>query len=211
MLMENLNMIKMVQNKRFIVLSLIICLLISCSSYKQLLSNGTDEQSAINNIIIDYYFSNNKEIQKYNVFNISNRMSSNESLYYFDILPQENVYSLHVTDSLGSYSRTFPTNYRVYEERLFLWNNKGKKISQEVLDIMYNYKVLDSIALKYQIGIYDDWDSIGKYPPLPLFKVNEKLKGVDYVVCKNNVSIFTKTKTHLHVKIENLSIPNCYK
>lgn len=49
---------------------------------------------------------------------------------------------------------------------------------------MNDFKVLDSIRLQYDLGIYDKWNTSGKYPEMPLFTIDETIIGVKYKFVK---------------------------
>ncbi len=181
-------------------------ILVSCSQYKGLLNKEGGEYEAIENSIIDYYHTNKDEINRYEVFHIS--IKTNDELYHkFDILPEENVFS--VLDTLGSFPSYFPTNYKYYNNKLFVWNDRKTPLSQEIINVLYENNILDSIRLRYETGVYgDDWESNRKdLPSPPLFKVDELLEGIDYVICKKNIRRYVKLKTSEYIPPDSEKLP----
>ncbi len=186
-------------------------ILLSCSHYKRLLNKEGGEYNAIENAIIDYYHTNKDEISKYEVFEISIR--TNDDLFYkFNIIPEENAYS--VLDTLGSFPSYFPTSYKYYNNKLCVWNDQKIPLSQEMINVLYENKILDSIRLRYESGIYgDDWESNERnLPSPPLLKVDELLKGVNYVICRKNIRRYVKLKTNEYISPDSEKLPkiDCY-
>jgi len=193
---------------KYKLIYILLCVYCSCSTYKNSLAsgNGTKKQ-VIDNVIADYYHTNGKEIKKYNVFSLSDKTEDQKLVYHITVIPQENVYSVTKNDSLGAFSKGFPTNYEYYKGKLFVWNDTERHITSEILNVLKNHNMLDSTQLKYELGIYDEWNPEKESPELPLFKINDFLEGVNYVVCKNNISIYKKLKTSEYIPSRSNKLP----
>jgi hypothetical protein len=180
-----------------------IVLTISCASYKETIKQSGDKYDAIENIIKIYYHTNKKYSRKYNLFGIGDSTKLNQPYYYFTILPEENYYSIRKNDTIGSFPEYFPTNYIRYKNSLFVWNDKEKPLGMDVLNALDKIGKLDSIHLRYELGIYidpsdtiEDWENTdwskikNENPSLPSFRIDERLEASIYIVCKNNIDKF---------------------
>lgn len=203
--------IKFINNKMavFLLLSFIF---IKCNTYKKEMLVKGGESQAIENCIIDYYHTNKKYIKEYDNFYIRFIDDEKSNYYHINVLPQRNKISIrmrHVIDSIVT-DEFFPTNYKLYNKKLFMWYDKDKTLQKDILDELDKNKLLDSIWLRYDLGIYkDDWDNPSKYPSPPTFTIDETIEGVDYIVCKEKIQIFTRVKSNRYISYKVLPKPKC--
>lgn len=201
-------MVNILSNMKYRITYIVLCLFFSCSTYKKDLVSGTGtKDQVIDNIIADYCYTNKKEVRKYSIFRLSDKTVDNKLFYQITISPEENFYIATKEDSIGSFPENFPTNYKYYKNKLFVWNDTEKPLTQDIISILDKHNILDSVYLKYELGIYDEWDPEKKSPALPTFKINDFLEGVDYVVCKNNISKYAKLKTSEYIPSGSNKLP----
>ena len=143
---------------------------------------GLDE--AVKKVINDYSSSNRKYMRKYDVFEISKTKIDNH--YRLSIAPRRNYYYIGVNDTLGAYTKTFPNNFEIYKKKLFVWNDNNTTLNKAIINQLQRFNKLDSIKLKYQLGIYDVDDMSGKYPDIPTFKIDETIKESVYIILGGN-------------------------
>lgn len=193
------------------LLLLLVCLFLnSClvnkldSGYSQI----NTEDNAISIVIKNYYNNTSRYIRKYNVFEVSKRLSS-ENYYVYSIYPNTNFFSIKGEYTLGSFPTDFPTKYKIYKEKLFLWNDTERPLENEILQIMDRYGVLDSVDYRYESGIYDEWESGN--PERKLITLDGGLYSTYYIVCKNDVRKFKKKKSTGVFSITDLPLPDCDK
>lgn len=164
------------KNIRLIIISL---LLISCKSALQdeIKHTGTKKDARLN-AIMDFSFNNRFVTHK--VFIIDSYDESTE-LYCFKFNKNEKAL-LQLTDSIGGYpTASFPNKFIEKGNNLFLWNEEGIKITQELIEIMGKYNSIDSSY--YKIPNY-----------LPLINTGEFKKELFYFICKKNISKYEKRK-----------------
>ena len=165
----------MINKIKYICVVIITTATVGCSSKVKISSNPV-----INEIVKDYYKGNRRYIKNYSVFHIRRKEMKNQKVEVYNILPEndEISYIVNIEDSLNS---DFPTNYLEYKNKLFLWQEKDKKISDSVMKYLYNRKLVDSSYAKYQLGLISGEDII----PYRMV-IDENLKGTNYVFCKSN-------------------------
>jgi hypothetical protein len=158
-------------------------ILISCGSINKIKMSSN---SMINEIIRDYYKRNKSYINDYSVFHINKKEMKNQELEVYTIIPEndEIAFKVYLGDSIN---RHFPTNYLEYKNKLFLWREGNKKISDSVMQYIYNKKLVDSSYVKYQMGLITE-DEIEHF----IINMDDGLKGVTYVFCKSNPSKIKK-------------------
>lgn len=147
-------------------LTTLILLASSCYSYKKLMKDGEGaEDDAIENVIVDYYHNNKQEIKNYDVFVLELKRDNN-FLYNILVDYQQNKEILKSEDKIGTYSNSFPTMYKIYNSKLFIWNDSKTPINQETLNILYKYNKLDSTYIKLDLALIDS----NNYDP-PMFRI----------------------------------------
>ena len=208
-----MNMTNTVRNKKIAVLLLLSFIFIKCNTYKMEMHLKGGKSQAIENCIIDYYHTNKKYIKEYDSFYIRFMDDKKSNFYHINILPQRNKISIRKKHNIGSIvtDEFFPTNYKHYNDKLFIWYDEDKALQRDVLYALDKNKLLDSIWLRYDLGIYkDDWDNPGKYPYPPTVSIDEAIEGVDYLICKNKIKIYRiKIKGVFRPYDNNLPKPKC--
>src|SRR5690606_11838355 len=171
-------------------------------SYKRTFYEGNgDIEQARMNVISDFahtYKTPNSYIKerKGKPFTIF-RMFDNEiteKFYVFGISPYNNNYiSISIKDSLGKVPVShFPNRYIIKENKLFLWRDNITPLSKEILNVIQEYGVLDSTDVKKVLGLLPD-----DFEDERLITIDDKLKGVNYYVCKSNINKYKKVKTNI--------------
>lgn len=191
------------ENMNIKVISLIVFLLIiySCSSYKKLLKEEGTVDDAIENVIMDYYYSNKQEIKTHDVFALEVRKIDNK-MYDIIIDYQYNKEVLKSKDKVGSYSNSIPTKFKIYNNKLFTWNDATQPVNQETLNALYKYDRLDSTFVKLELGQLDSEN----YDPV-MFRIDEMAETVYYIICRKNIAEFKKLKTHEYIKPGSDKLP----
>lgn len=110
----------------------------------------------------------------------------------FGISPENhNFISISIKDSLGKVPVSrFPNRYIIEDDKLFLWRDNITPLSKELLNVIQEYGVLDSTDLKKVLGLLP-----ADFEDERLIILDDKLKGVDYYVCRSNINKFKKVKT----------------
>ncbi|MCL6275438.1 hypothetical protein M3P19_15595 [Muricauda sp. 2012CJ35-5] len=175
---------------------LITVVFMSCSSYKDHLKTGNSVVDARYNAILD--FSNlNKVTKRHKVFNVNIliKESSNEEPYHqIFISPITNAYPMTQYDTIGSKSDLLYNDYRINKGVLFLWMDPEKRTNRKTLEVMSNFKKLDSSFLKKSDKAY-------------VFSTKEYPKDErTYFFCKSNISKYKVLKglNKQLMEIENL-------
>lgn len=184
--------------RNIILTVLLLTILGNCSSYKTTLykGNGGIKQARMN-VITDfahtYSYIKERKGKPFTIFRVFNNEIT-EKFYSFGISPYNNNYiSMSIKDSLGKVPvSNFPNNYVIKEEKLFLWKDSVSPLSKEILNVLQEYGVLDSTEVKKALGLLRD-DS----EDLRVRIVDDRLKGVDYYVCKSNINKYKKVKTNI--------------
>ena len=186
-----------------VVLLLLSLLLYNCSSYNNVffMSNGDIEEARIN-VINDFvnnnhyqtpqYYLDKREGKAFNVFWIIDENIEDEEVYAFAVFPENNGYlSLNIEDSLGEVPKTsFPNNYMQKGEMLFIWNDSTTPLSQDVLNILNNYHILDSVNVKIALGLLSK-----DYEDDRMVVMDNNLKSVHYYICQSNMKRYKKVVT----------------
>jgi hypothetical protein len=182
------------KNKLFLITIFIVFALLGCSSNKL----KTSPNKMINELIIDYYKNNKRYIKEYSVFHIKRKEIKNKELEVYTVLPENDkvAFKLYLEDSLNL---NLPTNYLEYKNKLFLWREGNKKITDSVMQYIYNKKLVDSSYVKYQMGLITE-DEIEYF----IVTMDDGLKGATYVFCKSNPSkIKKKIKSNRYIHPED--------
>lgn len=181
---------------KFILIAFLFAvILLSCGSTNKI---NMSTNSMINEIIRDYYKRNKRYIKDYSVFHINKKEMKNQELEFYTVLPENDhiAFKVYLEDSLN---RHFPTNYLEYKDKLFLWREGNQKISDSVMQYIYNRKLVDSSYVKYQMGLITE-EEIDYF----LVTMDDGLKGINYVFCKSNpVKIKRKIKSNKPIKSDD--------
>lgn len=189
--------------KRIITVTLISLNLISCSTSNTILSEQTNtsiDQARIK-VISDFVhiyktpnsYIKEREGKPFNVFRVFDN-DIQDHFYSFGISPNNNNHiSLSIKDRLGKVPEgNFPNRYIIKEKKLFLWKDNITPLSKEVLDVIHQYGILDSIDVKRELGLLPD-----NFEDTRLITTDDKLEGIDYYVCKRNISKYKSIKTNI--------------
>lgn len=185
----------MIKNQFFILL--ILPLVFNCSTYKkQLISNGSKNQS-IENAIIDFSHKN-RLYRKYMVFQVDfidtlyrkklEKVDGRnyrwvddrpyEDIYAISIAPITNEYIFLLSDSLGVGKEYLPSRFLEKEGKLFFWRDEEHSANDKTVEVFRKYKLLTEDYLN---------DS---------YIVDDSQKCIDYFICRNNLTKYKKVITN---------------
>lgn len=173
------------KNKLYLILSIVIIL--SCKSTNQTISKK-QANFTMEKIIKDYFKSNKKYINSYNIFEIEEKKEfQNQEILVFSIGPitDDIPYIVQLEDSLNY--KNLPTHYLEYKNKLFLWRQGNQKTPDSVMQYIYNKKIVDSSYLKYKMGIIPE-EEIQEI----IVTKDDDIKRTNYVFCRNNLSKIRK-------------------
>ena len=98
----------------------------------------------------------------------------NDSIVGFILLHTENKELIKEGENIvGTYQTYFPTDYLEKGNKLFYWNDSTKAVTQEILDKLYQYNILEILSPE---SVY----------------VTSHQKCFVYYFCKNNFSKFER-------------------
>jgi len=164
----------------------IIHTIFSCGSWKSGLEKTGDKNSARMNIIIDFahkYPSDKKKSY------LIDDYTETENFYVFILSKFKSAPRL--SDTIGSYTNTFPTNFHEIDNELFFWFDKSKPLDVKMIDVMSKYDAIDSTFIKDNNGYI-----------LVSNKREDVSKNIFYFVCKENISTYKRIK-EIWVREEN--------
>lgn len=101
-------------------------------------------------------------------------MSNNNCLTF---LPAENKVFRRKEDTIGAKSKYFPKTYFEYRGKLFVVYDSTEVIKQDFVNKLIDYNVLNSVYFNYT-----DKEIFENSIEVPLFKINEKNRGKDFIV-----------------------------
>lgn len=167
------------------LLIIIALFIMSCSSWKNRLQEEVgDKNTGIHNVIAD--FSHKSSLYRKNkVFSISIQ-EINEEKIVIGILPTEDKFLPMPEDTIGNKRNYIPTNFFVKEGKLFYWNDSNKSLSEEIVNLLHQFNLIDSININGFIEI-----------PEGAMIIDERQKGVDYYLCRNNLKNYKKVTTRI--------------
>ena len=162
---------------------LVFCLTFnSCSSWKKELKKERSLNAAIHNVVMDFY-NTSLLFKNHSVFSI--RISElNYNKLVIQVSPDQNKFLPEPLDTIGSFRGYLPTDYLIIEEKLFYWNDSTKILSKEIVNVLNKYNRIDSTNVN---GF--------QYIPEGAFIIDERQKGVDYYICKNDFTNYKKVTT----------------
>lgn len=175
--------------------------ILNCVSYKNQLHKGEGGiEKARMNVITDFvntyktprYYLKKRKGKSFNVFQLTKREQLNINLYIFSILPEDQKILLNVNDSLGKVPREYiPNRYIIKQKKLFLWNDGITPLQTEILKVLDDFGVLDSINIKIDLGMLPD-----DYEDTRIMILDHRLEGVDYYICIDKIEKFKKVVTN---------------
>ncbi|MEZ0007099.1 hypothetical protein ABH942_002477 [Flavobacterium sp. 28YEA47A] len=156
-----------------------------CNSYKTSLISYGNYEDAIQNTIID--FSNTSLFEKGKVFKLHFE-SLNNDLYHIMIIESfDNKYLYSKEKKIEE--NKLPSRCFELNNKLFIWWDDNYTIDKEVFSKLEKYSMLE--------------DDKGGWITFLESSIDDKKKGVDYFICKNNLKIYKRIIT----RIGNIPIP----
>lgn len=167
------------------LLIIIALFIMSCSSWKNRLQEEVgDKNTAIHNVIAD--FSHKSSLYRKNkVFSISIQ-EINEEKIVIGILPTRDKFLPMPEDTIGNNRGYIPTNFAEKDDKLFYWTDSTRILTKEVINILSKFDLIDSINVQGFVAI-----------PEGAMIIDDKQKGVDYYICRNNLKIYKKVVTNI--------------
>lgn len=169
----------------------------SCCSYRSELIKGKGSiEEARLNCITDFAntyktpkkYLNERKGKPFQVFEIV-EYKLKDDMYGFIVIPEiDGNVSLTIRDTLGKVPlRSFPNRFKVKNDKLFYWTDNITPLNQDVLNVLDEFGVLDSIDIKRELGLLPE-----NFEDTRMVTLDHRLKTVTYFVCKNNVSDYKK-------------------
>jgi len=169
--------------KSIIKYVILVILLSSCGSWKsRLYKTGTIDEARLN-AILD--FTNTQKMYKDDRFIMVLDYEETSDLYCFSIF-SEFQFMAELVDTIGVAPRYFfPTKYKEVDNKLFLWEDYSTIISNELIDKIHQYNVIDSTYYNIRDGrLPKDY--------LVTQTIDDSKQSVKYFICKKNLSIYRK-------------------
>lgn len=150
----------------------IVTIVQSCGIWRNNLIVNGDEQDAIHNAILDF-------------INTS-KLFKDDSTFLIEIASVEDVYVIAITGTINRIiitedgrSSPLPNNLVKINGKVFYWLDPNQSTQEAVLQELAKYGIVDSIpSIAFATLVNDD----------------EK-RGIDYFVCKNDLTIYKKVKS----------------
>ncbi|MFN3757507.1 MAG: hypothetical protein ACK4RM_11180 [Flavobacterium sp.] len=167
--------------------------IVCCSTWKSQLVKYGDDEIAITNAINDYL--NTSRINKdFNVYHII-KWSQDDVLGIS--INGDNVKWQLGNVNVGDKRKYFPSRFKEFNGKLFYWSDSTQVVSNEMIEIMKNYNILDTF--KYPKGVIPD--GIGE----------SSEGGVHYYFCKSNLLKYKKVKSKIAIGYYEPPKLNCYR
>ena len=161
-------------------LALLACFVFfNCNLVKSQSINTTLFDEAIKNAIND--FSKTKAYKKDRVFGITYK-EIRESILFISILErEENKYLYSITKPIEE--NILPSRYFEKDNKLFIWWDGNKKLSQEMFNVLKKYNMLK--------------DDEGGWITFLDYAMDDKKKATTYYFCKNDLKEFKRIITNI--------------
>ena len=156
------------------ILSFLLLLNLSCSSFKGQLKAEGNYEDAIHNAIMD--FSSSRLFKKGSVFKLDYK-SLDDNFYYVTIV-QDNDNKYLYSKEKKIEENILPSKNLEFNNSLFVWWDVEYLINQEVFNKLNEYKLLK-----------DDEGGWIRYLDIV---TDDSQKGADYFICKNNLLIYKR-------------------
>ena len=166
-------------------------LVISCAPWKSNLNKEGNYEVAVNNAIIDYLNTSqlNKEFNSYHVINVTNENSIGVSI-------NGDTNKWQIGDvNVGDNRKYFPSRFEVVDGKLFYWSDSTVAVSQELIDVMKKYDILDTI--KYPKNFIPDSNGLSSEG------------AVHYYFCKTNYLKYKKKESTIEIGYYDPPTLNC--
>jgi len=176
--------------KNIKLLLVLMTLFASCSPWKShLVEEGSIDEARLN-AILDYAYSHKLDDDD-RYIRVSDREESDE-LYCFSIYSKYQ-FMARLGDTIGVSPKCyFPTKHLEINNKLFLWEDYSTIISNELIDKMHQYDVIDSTYYKIESGqLPKDY--------IPVRLIDDSKQAVKYFICKKNLSIYKKVISNKYI------------
>lgn len=163
------------KHKEFLIKILFLFLfifIISCKSWKSNLARSGNIEAAAINAIIDF---NKSKYGKFDtVFNLD-IIHKDEFIGIGIISAPEKIYIIKTNKS-----NVLPTRYIEFEKKLYYWYDNNYPISEQVVQKLLQYKVIDSVETIADIDFVND----------------DARKSVNYFFCKDDLRKYKRIFTN---------------
>jgi len=160
---------------------LILCLfLCGCSALKKNMIVNGSENDAINNAILDFVHTEKKLLKYDRVFNISTEINKDNIIV--TIVGEPSAVSFIIEEDSSCSYRAFPTMLVEANDRLFLWDDETKNVTDTIINTLNKYNLIDTMD-----------NTIGRYHIKVI--TDDGKRVAHYYFCKNNLSKYKKVIT----------------
>ena len=176
---------------KYIPFCVLCFLLVACVPWKDKLKASGNYEVAINNAILDYLNTSklNEEFKSFHIITILN-----ENVIAVSINGDESVWQIGDI-KVGDKRKYFPSKFKEVKGKLFYWSDSTVAVNHNIMDVMKNYKVLDTT--KYQNNFIPDVNS--RYS-----------KGaVHYYFCKTDYMKYKKINSKISIGYYKAPNLNC--
>ena len=156
----------------------------SCGIWKSNLYKEGGHEQSIENAIYDFA-NTTMFFKKDSVFSISFN-AAQDSILTVSILGATNKLYPTPNNNLGSSIPYFPTRYKEFENKLFVWYDSNYVVTKEIFQILDRYNHIDTVNLHGIVRIPDS-------------TIEDSKQGVDYYFCKCDLSRYKKVKISIAV------------
>jgi hypothetical protein len=159
-------------------LSLLVFISLGCININGQSSKECNVDKAVQIAILDFQKTN--IYKKGKVFNIDIKQIDSNIIYVSFLETEENKYLYSITKPIEE--NILPSRYIEKDNKLFIWWDDDKKINQEMFDVLKKYNMLK--------------DDEGGWITMLDYAMDDKKKGVNYFICKNNLEVFKRIITN---------------
>lgn len=189
-------MLRYITDMKKIILGLLATALF-CSAFTPPVEQKIAVNDATVEIAIENYL-NCRFSKNYNVFFLMTDFYSeyapykiNDDMTVINIGPA--TFMVHITprvDTIGS--TRIPTRHIIKDGKLFYWHDPNYGLTEEMVKVLFQFNVADSIDLLNPSITLDDYTDNYIH-----HQVNKKTKGVDYYFCKNDLTNYKRVITNI--------------
>jgi len=160
-----------------------IFLLGGCSSFKKMLTEQGNQNEAVHNAIIDFLNSESTLLKQNNVFSIDIE-NIGDTVIGISVFGDVNKLVPTSKNKIGTSQPGFPTKYIEQSGKLFYWYDSRSQITSELINVLSQYKHIDSLNVNGFVGI-------------PSHTLDESKKSTDYYFCKCDLRKYKKVHTSI--------------
>lgn len=157
----------------YLMISLVV---FSCSSWKNQLKVSENKNNVRMNIILDYLSRNTDSSKEYFILD---SLESKKNYYVFRI-DKNGKFAPRLIDTIGAYTKYFPTDFYEKNNKLFIWHDNNKRLDKKTVAKLQEYNCVDSLYHKDNI--------------IPIMDPKKFQKSMYYFVCKKNILKYKKKK-----------------